>query len=229
MRKADAWMIEMHYFEFNIKSYQAATAHLTNEEDLAYRRLIELYYDTEQPIPSALPDKPTALQSLSRRLRVGIPALEIVLSEFFVETENGWVHEYCERVINDFRAYIARQAANGSKGGRSRKANAKPEEPTANPPISQKNPLISQPLTKETNKQERATRLSDEWVLPSEWGNWALDQNPGWVKDDVLRIAMKFKNHWLSKAGKDARKISWKATWENWVLNEIEYAKGRSV
>jgi uncharacterized protein YdaU (DUF1376 family) len=42
----------MHYYKFNIADYRSATAHLTNEEDLAYRRLLDMYYDTEVPIPN---------------------------------------------------------------------------------------------------------------------------------------------------------------------------------
>ena len=35
----------MHYYSFHINDYRAATAHLSNEEDLAYRRLIEAWRD----------------------------------------------------------------------------------------------------------------------------------------------------------------------------------------
>jgi len=37
----------MHYYQFNIKTYIASTAHLTNGEDLAYRRLIDHYYSND--------------------------------------------------------------------------------------------------------------------------------------------------------------------------------------
>lgn len=120
----------MHYFQWNIKAYLAATAHLTNAEDLAYRRLLEHYYDTEQPIPTALP-------LVSRRLRLGLPELESVLNEFFLLTPDGWINAYCDTVIAEFNAYITKQQANGSLGGRRKKANAKPKEPTAKPPLTQ--------------------------------------------------------------------------------------------
>lgn len=97
---------KMHYFQFNIKSYQAATPHLSNEEDLAYRRLIGMYYDTEQPIPTLLPP-------IARRLRVGFDALQAVLNEFFVLGENGWEHGYCDKVIAscfmEFKGYPGTQ------------------------------------------------------------------------------------------------------------------------
>ena len=72
----------MHYYSFHIGDYRAATAHLTNEEDLAYRRLIDMYYDTELPIP-------TDLVWVARRLRVSIDAVRSVLEDMFILTENG--------------------------------------------------------------------------------------------------------------------------------------------
>lgn len=140
----------MHYYQLNIKSYQAATLHLTNEEDLAYRRLMDYYYDTETFI-SIKPDKATALQSLSRRLRVGMPELESVLNEFFILNEDGWKNEYCDKIIAEYKTYQERQRINGSKGGRGNKADAKPNKPTALPPLTQ-----AKPNTKPTinNKQE---------------------------------------------------------------------------
>ena len=33
----------MHYYPHHIGDYKSATAHLSNEEDLAYRRLLEMY------------------------------------------------------------------------------------------------------------------------------------------------------------------------------------------
>ena len=37
----------MHYFQFNIGDYASHTRHLTLMEDLAYRRLLDLYYMRE--------------------------------------------------------------------------------------------------------------------------------------------------------------------------------------
>jgi len=143
----------MHYFNFNIKSYQAATSHLSNEEDLAYRRLIEMYYDTEQPIP--IDNNPV----LTRRLRVGLPELQIVLNEFFEETGRGWVHPYCDAIIAEYHAYINRQIINGSKGGR-------PSKPSANPVVSQKNPVPSQQETRNNKQQTKHIRANRADVFP---------------------------------------------------------------
>ncbi len=147
----------MHYFQFNIKSYQAATAHLTNEEDLAYRRLIDYYYDTEKPIKAT--DNPW----LCRRLRVGLPELEVVLKEFFVLTEEGWRNEYCDSVIAQFHAFTERQRANGRKGGRGRKADAKPDKPTALPDKANPKPTINNKPIINTPLPPKGERFDDFW------------------------------------------------------------------
>ena len=42
----------MNYYPFNVGDYAAHTAHLDMLEDLAYRRMLDLYYRTEQALPS---------------------------------------------------------------------------------------------------------------------------------------------------------------------------------
>ena len=66
----------MFYYQFNIGDYLKHTAHLTPLEDIAYRRLLDFYYDTEVPIPTAIP-------VVSRRLRIPEETIKLVLDEFF--------------------------------------------------------------------------------------------------------------------------------------------------
>jgi hypothetical protein len=37
---------------------------------------------------------------------------------------------------------------------------------------------------------------------------------------DAQKVAECFRDHWLSKAGKDARKVDWSATWRNWCRED---------
>lgn len=69
-------------------------------------------------------------------------------------------------------------------------------------------------------KAVRGSRLPDDWQLPKAWGEWALQEKPGWTADDVRRCADKFRDHWLSATGRTATKADWQATWRNWVRNE---------
>jgi hypothetical protein len=34
--------------------------------------------------------------------------------------------------------------------------------------------------------------------------------------------AAKFKNYWMAKSGRDAVKLDWEKTWENWVISDLE-------
>lgn len=71
----------------------------------------------------------------------------------------------------------------------------------------------------------RGSRLDPQWVLPKAWGEWALAKYRHWTADTVRAIASKFKNHWIAKSGKDATKVDWKATWENWCDSGITQAE----
>ncbi len=79
-------------------------------------------------------------------------------------------------------------------------------------------------------EKSRGSRLAADWVLPKSWGVWARTNFPQSTDDRVRREADKFRDYWHAKAGKDARKTNWEATWRNWVRTAFEarndYAKG---
>jgi uncharacterized protein YdaU (DUF1376 family) len=113
----------MHYYQFNIGDYIKNTLHLSVMEDIAYRRLLDLYYDSEQPIPTDIP-------KVSRRLRMDCDVVQSVLDEFFELTEDGYRNHRADLEILYYQEYLAKQKANGLKGGRPKKTQLKP---TANP------------------------------------------------------------------------------------------------
>jgi hypothetical protein len=81
-------------------------------------------------------------------------------------------------------------------------------------------------------KSSRGTRLSKDWVLPLPWGLWAQQKYPHWTDEIVRAIASGFKNHWTEKTGRDATKITWQGTWENWCDSDItqrQYPPPRQV
>lgn len=79
-------------------------------------------------------------------------------------------------------------------------------------------PLASEKPPPKANGQ--GTRLDPLWKLPEEWARWALAERPDWTTADVERVALVFRDHWHAKAGKDARKADWLATWRTWVRRE---------
>ena len=77
----------MHYYQFNIGDYKSHTEHLSEMEDLTYRRLLDWYYLHENPIPLDLNE--TARQI---RMRLHSDCIATVLQEYFERTADGWIH-----------------------------------------------------------------------------------------------------------------------------------------
>lgn len=132
----------MNYYPHHIGDYLTATAHLTWLEDCAYRRLLDVYYSREQPIPGENGQAARLVRAASKDER---KAVETVLNEFFELTDAGWVHGRCEEEIEKARVSAARSKANGMKGGRPPK-----KKPGANPEETQQ--VISR-LAKETQTE----------------------------------------------------------------------------
>jgi hypothetical protein len=64
--------------------------------------------------------------------------------------------------------------------------------------------------------QKRGTRLPEDWRPTDITRGWTLERLT--AADAAVELE-KFRNHWLSKTGKDATKLEWDRTWRNWVLN----------
>ena len=88
----------MNYYDFHIGDYASRTAHLSPLEDIAYRRLLDLYYTRESALP-------LDVQQVARliRMRGHEDDITLVLGEFFEQTPAGWLHRKCEEVIQAFR------------------------------------------------------------------------------------------------------------------------------
>lgn len=69
----------------------------------------------------------------------------------------------------------------------------------------------------------RATRLSTEITLSSEWMDEAIVIRPEWDSNKVKSVFDNFKDYWIAKSGKEATKLDWLATWRNWCRNERSF------
>ena len=112
----------MHSYQHNIKTFNNATMHLTRVERSLYRDLIELYYDTEQPLQAVDFDK------LARRVRAITEeekdALQYVLDEYFEITGDVYSHDYCDAQIEKYHSAITAKAKAGKASADARKAKA---------------------------------------------------------------------------------------------------------
>lgn len=145
----------------------------------------------------------------------------------FSETSTGVV--YSRRLVRD-NEIRGKSIVNGKSGG--------------NPALKRVNPILQPPreedlsdplkIEKEEEKEReeerqkaslreakksaaRGGRLAEDWTPGSEGGTFA--RNLG--LDPKATFAV-FRDYWLAKAGKDAMKVDWAATWKNWCRREAE-------
>lgn len=91
----------VHYYQFNIADYRKDTIHLTPIEHYAYRQLLDQYYLTELPIPL---DEDKVMRSLCVRIADDMQAVRNVLNDFFLKTENGYIHKRCDVEIESYHS-----------------------------------------------------------------------------------------------------------------------------
>lgn len=108
----------MHRYPHHIGDYAAHTRHLSEIEDLAYRRMLELYYLHEHPLVGRPEDIARAI-GMSRRSR----ETQRVLDQFFTQGPDGWHNKRADRELADYWGVVDRNRKNGKLGGRPRKQN----------------------------------------------------------------------------------------------------------
>lgn len=138
----------MYYYKFNIADWHLATSHLSLEEEAIYFKLINYYYDTEQPIP-------VETQTVIRRLRLGSysDTVNLILKEFFELSTDGWHHKRCDDEIEKYHQKAEKNKAVGKLGGRPKKNNDLDNNPKETQTVSENNPqktltINQEPITK---------------------------------------------------------------------------------
>lgn len=200
----------MHYYQFNIGDYKSHTEHLSEMEDLTYRRLLDWYYLHETPIPLDLIE--TARQI---RMRSHSDCIALVLQEYFERTDDGWVHHRANKEIAKTGEKSEKASASAkARWNKAKDANALPTQSESN--ATHNTEHITQD-TKPKVKTQRGSRLPVDFVLPNDWIAFCQqerqDLNPHKVFDG-------FKDFWISKPGAGGVKLDWQATWRNWVRSQ---------
>lgn len=86
----------MNFYPHHIGDYAKDTRHLSMVEDGAYRRLLDVYYSHELPLP---PDEAAVCRLVCARDKQEKTAVSTVLREFFISTPDGWRHKRCDKEI----------------------------------------------------------------------------------------------------------------------------------
>jgi len=202
---------------FHLGDYYAHTAHLSPMEDLAYRRIIDLYYLHEQP-PSGTPEQ------IARQIRMRdqSKAVTQVLYEFFSEevgdpVDNStqvWRHKRCDKEIERYQAV----KDGGKKGAAKRWAKGGDSQPIAplSPPYAPPN-ANQEPVTNNhiKEKRSRGSRF-DLQEMPDSWIDFCKQERPDLEPRKTFDA---FRDYWIAQPGSKGVKADWTATWRNWIRN----------
>lgn len=104
----------MIWYKFPVGDYITRTIHLGDAEDLAYRRMLDIYYLSERPLP-------LETEFIANKIRIDLDITEAVLAEFFDRTEEGYRHKQADEDIARYRNQVQRNRQSGKKGGRPKK------------------------------------------------------------------------------------------------------------
>lgn len=154
----------MFYYSFNIGDYQSHTAHLSEMEDLAYRRMLDWCYLHEKPLPEDVDEIARQI-----RMRSHSDCIAIVLREYFVRTNEGWISERVQFELSK----ISDKSDKARKSAEARWRGKKDADANALPTQSERNAI---PIHKDTNTQthkDKATVVAPpDGVSQSVWNDF---------------------------------------------------------
>ena len=98
----------MKHYPHHISDFNNATRHLSRLERGLYRDLIDLYYETEKPLPAEVGE--VARRIVANELSTDV---ERMLNEFFIQTPQGWYHVRCDEEISKYQSNNSQRAQAG--------------------------------------------------------------------------------------------------------------------
>lgn len=240
----------MNYFEDHIGDYAAATAHLSWDEDLAYRRLICLYYHHEKPIPADVKVACRMVRAITSAQR---KAVESVLQEFFTLLDDGWHQKRCDAELRRYwdkqakakRSADARWSAQRAQSDGNANASADamrtdmrthsegnaPSNQTPDPNTKPRGESGGNATTEATDPPWLRKALTPDLSslksrrIPEDWEPDELTVR--WVSEarpDLVPhlpgIVANFREYWQTRTGHHAESNDWGITFRRWIRNE---------
>jgi uncharacterized protein YdaU (DUF1376 family) len=118
----------MNYYPHHIGDFRSGTFNMTRLERWIYRDMLEIYYDTEAPLP-------VNVDALCKGMGVRTPEEKAIVADIlsykFELTGAGYIHARCDQEIVSYHAKAETARENGKKGGRKPKSN--PAKPSGAP------------------------------------------------------------------------------------------------
>lgn len=214
----------MIWYKFHLGDYITHTTHLSDAEDLAYRRLLDLYYMSEAPIP-------LDTQSVARKIRLDLDITESVLGEFFEHTPEGYRNNRCDAEIAKYQHQVETNRSLGKRGGRPKKTEPVTEsKPNTNPKKIQnknKNTLSAARFEEFWAVWPASKRKVGKAAVLGKWEKHNLDQ----VADVIINNVndLKTSEQWLGGFEPAPMTYINQRRWEDDYFPEQAVAQGRRV
>ncbi|NKD76585.1 DUF1376 domain-containing protein [Haematospirillum sp. H1815] len=190
-------------YPFHIDAYMKAAYHLTWDEDIAYRRLLDLYYTTGKPLRLDRRDLYRRVRATTRKQKA---AVDRVLEEFFVQTPDGWRQPRCDRELEAAR--LRRERAEQAAKARW----SQNKETDALRPEGKPTPAEPAPGAKVAAKKPRKPETP---VPPDFWPDETGCEIAAKHGVDLARESARFISYHQSK---DSRMRDWQAAWRGWCM-----------
>lgn len=169
----------MNFYKHHLGDYDGATTHLTWDEDLAYRRLLGVYYRSEEAIPASQAHRLVRATTGKQKA-----AVDVVLMEFFERDGEVWRNKRADREIAAYQHQVSVNRRIGKLGGRPNRTETESvtePEPNRNPnqepeAINQKPRAIA---------RERATPLPPDFKISERVKTWADSKGLTALEEDL--------------------------------------------
>jgi uncharacterized protein YdaU (DUF1376 family) len=185
------------WYKFHIGDYLTHTVHLSDAEDLAYRRLLDLYYMSEKKIP-------LDTESVARKIRLDLDITESVLGEFFEKTETGYFNMRCDVEITRYNKQVETNRSLGKRGGRPKKTESEPKPKRKLTPTDTETDINT--ISSVAPKTSRFDEFWNNWpaskrkvaktACKAKWERQALDPLADKINAVVTRL--KASEQWVS-------------------------------
>lgn len=141
----------MHYYKFNIGNYNRRVGNLSNIADLAYRRMLDIYYLDESPLPNDV-------KKIARKIGMidYVEDVQYILEDFFYLDNNEWHNDSADSQISEYQANAKNSRENGKLGGRPKKQTQnKPSGLSTGTQQAPTHNLNQEPITKNQEPKEK--------------------------------------------------------------------------
>jgi hypothetical protein len=242
----------LNFYKHHIGDYDADTSHLSWLEDMAYTRLMRLYYRREQPIPAEVAQACRLVRATSKQERDAVEANEFGQErEAKAENEKERQRRHREdrrKLFEELRCHdivppwdtkmdtLRELLRNATKTDLSRVTGVTETQTataiqTPQPDSRYQKPELQRgertsppaPDPPPNARSARATRIPDDFELTPERRQVA--QKHGL---EPARTHENFVNYWKSEGGQRARKVDWDATWAVWCSRETKQTNGHA-